>query len=51
MVWNWQQPDWPHFSYEELPLIGYDNRLLLGAFKHLDDEENQLTIELISMKL
>ena len=31
MVWNWQQPDWPHFSYEELPLIGYDNRLLLGA--------------------
>lgn len=45
MVWNWQQPDWPHFSYEELPLVGYDNRLLLGAgllfgaFKHLDDEE------------
>jgi Fic family protein len=55
MVWNWQQPDWPHFSFEEFPLIGYDNKLLLGAgllfgaFKHLDDEEkNQLTIELIS---
>ena len=55
MVWNWQQPDWPHFSYEELPLVGYDNRLLLGAgqlfgaFMHLDDEDkNLLTIELIS---
>jgi Fic family protein len=55
MVWNWQQPDWPHFSYEALPLVGYDNRLLLGAgllfgaFKYLDDEDkSQLTIELIS---
>ncbi len=55
MVWNWQQPDWPHFRYEELSLVGYDNRLLLGAgllfgaFKHLDEEEkSQLTIELIS---
>ncbi|MDP3529491.1 MAG: Fic family protein [Methylophilaceae bacterium] len=55
MIWNWQQADWPHFSYEKLPLVGYDNRLLLGAgllfgaFKHLDHEEkNLLTIELIS---
>lgn len=55
MVWNWQQPDWPHFRYEKLPLVGYDNRLLLGAgllfgaFKHLADvEKNHLTIELIS---
>ncbi len=55
MVWNWQQPDWPHFSYEATALGGYDNRLLLGAgllfgaFKHLDeDEKSQLTIELIS---
>jgi Fic family protein len=55
MVWNWQQPDWPHFSYEASSLVGYNNRLLLGAgllfgaFKHLDDEEkSQLTIELIS---
>lgn len=55
MVWNWQQPDWPHFSYEAPALSGYDNRLLLGAglrlgaFKHLDeDEKSQLTIDLIS---
>jgi Fic family protein len=55
MVWNWQLPDWPHFSYDETSLVGYDNRLLLsagllfGAFKHLDDKEkSQLTVELIS---
>ena len=55
MVWNWQHPDWPHFSYEAPALGGYDNRLLLGAgllfgaFKHLDEEEkSQLTVELIS---
>jgi Fic family protein len=55
MIWNWQQPDWPQFSYKELSLVSYDNKLLLGAgllfgaFKHLDDEaKSQLTIELIS---
>jgi Fic family protein len=55
MVWNWQQPDWPHFSYEAPALGGFDNRLLLGAgllfgaFKHLDDDEkSQLTVDLIS---
>jgi hypothetical protein len=32
-------------SYEDLPFVGYDNRLLLGAgllfgaFKHLDNEK------------
>jgi Fic family protein len=55
MVWNWQQPDWPHFRYEAISLVGFDNRLLLGAgllfgaFRHLDEhEKSQLTIELIS---
>lgn len=55
MLWNWQQPDWPHFSYEESRLVGYDNRLLLGAgllfgaFKHLGDEDKSyLTVDLIS---
>ena len=55
MKWNWQQADWPNFSYdhakidesEKLFLLGAG--LLFGAFKHLDvDDKRQFTIELIS---
>lgn len=55
MKWNWQQADWPHFSYGSAKIEDTEKRLLLGAgllfgaFKHLGDEEKrQLTIELIS---
>jgi Fic family protein len=55
MTWNWQQPDWPNFSYDKAPLDNFEKQLLLGvgvmfgAFKHLKEEDKrQLTIELIS---
>lgn len=55
MMWNWQQPDWPYFSYDKSLLDDFEKQLLLGtghlfgAFKHLDEEDKrQLTIELIS---
>lgn len=55
MKWNWQQLDWPYFSYDKSRIDEFERRLLLGAgllfgaFKHLDEEnKRQLTIELIS---
>lgn len=55
MIWNWQQPDWPNFSYDKSRLDESERQLLLGAgfafgaFKHLDEEDKrQLTVELIS---
>jgi Fic family protein len=55
MIWNWQQPDWPDFSYDPSRIEESERRLLLGAgllfgaFKHLgEDDKRQLTIELIS---
>lgn len=55
MLWNWQQPDWPHFRYAPDLLSAAEERFLLsaGAFggmvKHLESAEfEQLTIELIS---
>lgn len=55
MKWNWQQTDWPYFSYDRAKIEDSEKRLLLGAgllfgaFKHLGDEDKrQLTIELIS---
>jgi len=54
MTWNWQQPDWPDFSYDKSRIEESEKRLLLGAdlrfgaFKYLDEEDKQqLTIELI----
>ncbi|WP_374088440.1 Fic family protein [Methylomicrobium lacus] len=55
MTWNWQQPDWPDFSYDKSRIQESEKHLLLGAglrfgaFKHLDEEDKQqLTVELIS---
>jgi Fic family protein len=55
MIWNWQQSDWPDFSYDPSRIEESEKRLLLdaglrfGAFKHLDeDDKRQLTVELIS---
>lgn len=54
MMWNWQQTDWPEFSYDKSRFDESEKRLLLGAglsfgaFKHLgEDGKRQLTIELI----
>src|SRR5580698_516306 len=55
MSWNWQQPDWPHFTWirgrlataEKAFLLG--SGVFLGATKHLgDDDRNQLTVEAMS---
>lgn len=55
MVWNWQQPDWPNFSWdrdrlataEQAFLVG--GGVLVGTVKHLGtDERDQLTIEAMS---
>lgn len=55
MSWNWQQPDWPRFTWrqhrlgnaEEQFLIG--GGVILGAMSHLDgDSRERLTVEVMS---
>jgi Fic family protein len=55
MKWNWQQPDWPNFSWnrarftkaEEQFLVG--SGVFVGAIRHLEAEDkDQLTIESMS---
>ena len=55
MAWNWQQPDWPKFSYEAVPLQPLEKQFLLrsgefiGVFKHIGEHDRDLLkIELIS---
>ncbi len=55
MIWNWQKPDWPQFSYDAARLRKSEERFLLGAgsfagtVKHLGSgDQDQLTIETIS---
>lgn len=55
MTWNWQQPDWPHFTWNRGRLASAEKEFLLGsgvflgAIKHLgDDDRNQLTVEAMS---
>ena len=54
MRWNWQQPDWPAFSYASDALEPLERRFLLaageliGAFRHVGrDDHDQLRVELI----
>ncbi len=54
-MWNWQQKDWPEFSYKAAELEGFEEKflynsgLLQGILKHLDDDNKvALTIDLIS---
>src|ERR1035437_8569619 len=55
MQWNWQQPDWPNFTWDSARLAFAEqhflirDRALLATVRHLADEErNQLTAEAIS---
>ncbi len=55
MRWNWQQPDWPHFTWQESRLGRAEQEFLVGAgtlmgsVKYLDGEErDQIIIEAIS---
>ena len=55
MPWNWEEPNWPNFTYDATALEPLEAEFLLrsgefiGAFKHVSqgDQEN-LRIELIS---
>jgi Fic family protein len=55
MPWNWEQPDWPNFTYDSTVLEPLERRFLLrsgefiGVFKHIGPEDqDSLKIELIS---
>jgi Fic family protein len=55
MTWNWQQSDWPHFTWNRDRLALAEQKflvrggVLLGTVKHLGEEErNQLTVEAMS---
>ena len=55
MSWNWEQPDWPNFTYDLRALAPLEKRFLLqsgqfiGACKHVGaDDQETLRIELIS---
>ncbi len=46
-IWNWQQIDWPNFSFDMSKLELFEKQflhesgLLLGAFQHIESEEKQ----------
>ncbi len=55
MTWNWQQPDWPNFFWDEARLRKAEQHFLVGAgvfagtLKHLpQSDQEQLTIEAMS---
>jgi Fic family protein len=55
MTWNWQQPDWPYFTYDFRAVAEAEHQFLrhsgefIGAFRHIGaDDQNSLRIELIS---
>jgi len=55
MTWNWEQPDWPDFTYDSKALEPLEKKFLLqsgelvGAHKHMGpNDQTTLKIELIS---
>lgn len=55
MIWNWQQADWPSFTYDSTALEPLERNFLLqsgevvGAFKHVGAlDQDCIRIELIS---
>ena len=55
MKWNWQQENWPDFSYNPNAIQEYESQFLqragvmIGSVKHLQDEDREeLKIQLIS---
>lgn len=55
MTWNWEQADWPNFSYKSETLAPLEQQFLrqsgefVGACKHIGaDDQETLKIELIS---
>lgn len=55
MAWNWQQQEWPEFSFDSKALGPFESEFLvksgefLGSFKHVgQDDRDMLKIELLS---
>lgn len=55
MAWNWEQADWPHFTYDKTVLEPLESEFLLrsgeflGVFRHVgSDDRDQIRIDLIS---
>jgi len=55
MQWNWQQQDWPNFTYDASALEAAEatflreSGVISGAYRHLrDDDKDQLKVDLIS---
>ncbi|HCD31077.1 MAG TPA: DUF4172 domain-containing protein [Phycisphaerales bacterium] len=55
MIWNWEQPDWPNFTFDASALEGFEAEflhragVLLGALKHIDDDDRQqLAVDILS---
>lgn len=55
MKWNWEQTDWPHFTYDKQALEPLEREFLLrsgeflGVFRHVSpDDRDQIRIDLIS---
>ncbi|CDX30616.1 conserved hypothetical protein [Mesorhizobium plurifarium] len=55
MAWNWEQADWPHFTYDKMALDPLEREFLLrsgeflGVFRHVSpDDRDQIRIDLIS---
>lgn len=55
MKWNWQQKDWPNFTYRTEKISDFEARFLqrsgmfFGAYKHItEDERKILIVDLIS---
>ena len=55
MTWNWQQPDWPNFTWNRVRLEKAEQQFLLrggvlvGTVKHLPEgDRQQLTVEAMS---
>jgi Fic family protein len=55
MIWNWQQPDWPDFTYSKARFDELEAQflrqsgVLLGSYRHVhEDDKAILAIELMS---
>src|SRR5260370_41570180 len=55
MTWNWQQPEWPNFSWDKVRLRKAEEHFLVGAgvfagaLKHLPrSDQEELTVQAIS---
>lgn len=55
MIWNWQQPEWPEFTWDSKALEALEGEFLrqsgefVGAFRHISaDDKDAIRIELIS---